>query len=1082
MSSVLHKAITLDDVHIVHSLEYADATAREAAVLITTDVGRIARQLDNATFWVLTAFPGTWSQITDTGAVPSTREILTNGGIQGGGALTGDLNLSLNLADSSLVIDLNEKVAVGVISDAQHGELSGGALHGAASASVAGFLAATDKDWIDKIKPAQSVTVALSGGQYTSIAAALASITDATSTKPYVIEVFPGVYTEAPFAMKSYVAVIGHGSWFDVVLTTNDNLNHFISSAAGAVLKNVAIVGPTGSGYAAVDCQHTGYTPFFLDKVVIKKGYYGVYQHPASYGTTHLHEVVNQYAGSQINKFIYVTYGNITAMMSSFMSGGSAAVVQGFVAVGANASMTLDVCAFRNSGSTDGLYADDGAQVRLMGVPFQGPANAIHIGPNGTGTQIIATACAVLDGSTKDIWVETASANITFFGAAHKDKIDVVVGATASITANDNTSGDPGFTVYGELWLGVDAFPLATFVQANRACGVYAGGGIERVSGLNVKVLAGSGFALVTGTLQQITWVEAATLALPASTNEVWILVDGAGTVYATATPPDIAGGSDILLGTANTGASTVRFLSPAHVDLPQPAPRLYDYLTEVVGPISTTGGAVTKNTSPSLQLDVASGEFYVGNFEKAFTGAAPITFSYWYRDGSGKWTVVAGATAIDAGYYDTGTGTLVAVPGTKYKRDLLFVSVNDTGTEYHVVYGQEVFDSAALALTNPTPPDVLLNESCRLAGVVVLSGASDIATIVDQRPKLGQLASGSTGVSNHGDLAGLSSDDHAQYQLRTEKNAASGYCGLDAASKVASTNLSLAGSAPGNDTIGGGTVGVSTNLARQDHAHNITTATPVAIGSANNDGVATSVPRSDHVHAHGDQTVATLHALATGSAHGFFSSTDFTKLAGIATGATATPLATVAPVAVDAAAAVLGVSTKASKEDHKHSITTATAVALGDANSAGSGTAMALANHVHQRTLRQTASYARASSTTRASSSYAALSGVSVAITTLASGIVLVHFTVSVANSVNNSNVYFQLRVDGSDVASAVASIAAGSGTIASTAITYRATGLTAASHTFDIQWRTTGGGTATINPNTDGQHAVLVVEEVTV
>jgi hypothetical protein len=53
----------------------------------------------------------------------------------------------------------------------------------------------------------------------------------------------------------------------------------------------------------------------------------------------------------------------------------------------------------------------------------------------------------------------------------------------------------------------------------------------------------------------------------------------------------------------------------------------------------------------------------------------------------------------------------------------------------------------------------------------------------------------------------------------------------------------------------------------------------PVTIGTANVEGVQTSVARSDHVHAHGDQTVGTLHAVATTSVNGFMSAADKTKL-----------------------------------------------------------------------------------------------------------------------------------------------------------------------------------------------------------
>ena len=49
-----HKDITVvKGIHIVHAFEFADATARNAAVVVTADIGKVARQLDDDTFYVL---------------------------------------------------------------------------------------------------------------------------------------------------------------------------------------------------------------------------------------------------------------------------------------------------------------------------------------------------------------------------------------------------------------------------------------------------------------------------------------------------------------------------------------------------------------------------------------------------------------------------------------------------------------------------------------------------------------------------------------------------------------------------------------------------------------------------------------------------------------------------------------------------------------------------------------------------------------------------------------------------------------------------------------------------------------------
>ena len=153
---------------------------------------------------------------------------------------------------------------------------------------------------------------------------------------------------------------------------------------------------------------------------------------------------------------------------------------------------------------------------------------------------------------------------------------------------------------------------------------------------------------------------------------------------------------------------------------------------------------------------------------------------------------------------------------------------------------------------------------------------------------------------------------------------------------------------APQNVTKATASAGTANQAARVDHKHDVTTAAPVAIGTALTEGTSTALARADHIHTHGNQLGGTLHADATTSTSGFMSATDKTKLDGVATGATNTPLTASAPQNVTKAAAVVGVATDAARSDHKHDIATAAPVAIGGALAEGSSTSMARADHVH--------------------------------------------------------------------------------------------------------------------------------------
>lgn len=60
----LHANLTGTDIHVVHAYSYANAAARTGATgFVSGDIGKVARQTDDNSFWVLTATTPTWARL-----------------------------------------------------------------------------------------------------------------------------------------------------------------------------------------------------------------------------------------------------------------------------------------------------------------------------------------------------------------------------------------------------------------------------------------------------------------------------------------------------------------------------------------------------------------------------------------------------------------------------------------------------------------------------------------------------------------------------------------------------------------------------------------------------------------------------------------------------------------------------------------------------------------------------------------------------------------------------------------------------------------------------------------------------------
>jgi len=208
--------------HIIQSLEYADSSARTGATGLTSDdIGRVAHQLDNDTFWILVDnSPVTWREVGSSmsGFVPTSRNLTAGAGLTGGGDLSADrtFNVIAN-ADGSTTVNAND-IQVGVLaSDAQHGVRGGGTQHAVATVAVAGFMSSADKTKLDGIaagaQPDPIATLAEATGDTSDTSATdvlMASMTLTPAAGTYLV-LFTGSVESSSAGASVFISIYSGG-------------------------------------------------------------------------------------------------------------------------------------------------------------------------------------------------------------------------------------------------------------------------------------------------------------------------------------------------------------------------------------------------------------------------------------------------------------------------------------------------------------------------------------------------------------------------------------------------------------------------------------------------------------------------------------------------------------------------------------------------------------------------------------------------------------------------------------------------------------------------------------------------------
>ncbi|MEX0930734.1 MAG: hypothetical protein WDZ68_00395, partial [Candidatus Paceibacterota bacterium] len=757
---------------------------------------------------------------------------------------------------------------------------------------------------------------------FTSISAAVDSITTASDTNRFTVLVSPDTYIEPPIVMKPFVSVVSIGGVEDSVIEPISPNQDIVIGTGRSTIHGFAIRGATGSGFAGVRVLDTaaGNARFTITDCSIRNCAKLLVVNSTSANARIDIDRCTLTATDNTERAVEVIggIGGVASYIGTdidIIIEGDAALINAVLVTGPTADYLTD--SFTHLGRpasaggltpVTGFVAEDGCNVTLgLGLIKDFDIN-LHIANVGAGPDITILSGRYVGSITRDIFIEHPGTTGSMM--TNTQRINTFVNSSADVSIFYLDPIDSGIVSVGSFFLGTDHDKITDvndLITAGPMMGLMTGGEITEGAGaFDVDVSAGFGYLEITDfPIQETRRVEwnASTLTIPAVSTQ-WIFVNNSGTVTTGARPDER---NNIILGRATTDTTELLFLENIPVISHHASNLLNVTIREALGPIYVSGSLVAENAVTDRALDVGSGIYFIAQNRITPSGGTPITFTEFFNVG-GVPTTAKGVTQVNNTQYDDGTD-LVALSAGFFAKHSLYTVADGSNERYLFVFSQEEFatfvDAEAAGVPNP-PSSFDAGSVALLSNIIVEEGTANIIQIQDARPILGFKASAVSATAQHGNLFGLGNDDHPQYLLVDGTRAMGGTLAMG------SNNITTSGLVDGVD--------VSNHQARHlpNGSDPITTAAPTSsltATSTNDGGIQNSLARSDHGHA-------------------------------ITTGA---PNTTLAPEDAN----TIGVATTLARSDHLHQFTTGSAVTLNPAssNTTGSANAFARSDHTHQIT-----------------------------------------------------------------------------------------------------------------------------------
>ncbi len=302
---------------------------------------------------------------------------------------------------------------------------------------------------------ARTITVALSGGDFTTISAGLTAAAalapPPSAGAPATVLVYPGTYVET-ITLLAFVSLVGVGGPSSVNIVAPLTTATIVTGAASSSLRGVTLSGASGAGgiglshtvaglplvlfnCAVLDCE-TGYS-FSGAGVAVSGSFITALRFPGQVLVTALEVLAGAaFKASNIN-----IEGTGASRITTALS------VDG---VGSVMTVAIGLITFAD----DGVLADTSGTANVNTTEIRSAVNGVHAGSTGTPT-IQGADITIVSSSTLDVLQDTVAGTLLLTSSNFLSTLTSIPAGSASILTHVSLDTDnEAFTIFGDLHVG----------------------------------------------------------------------------------------------------------------------------------------------------------------------------------------------------------------------------------------------------------------------------------------------------------------------------------------------------------------------------------------------------------------------------------------------------------------------------------------------------------------------------------------------------------------------------------------------------------------------------------------------------